>query len=46
MEPAPKIDPADGRLVKFAPAAKKYKFAAYGESRIKDRETFVVEDKK
>jgi hypothetical protein len=45
-EPAPKIDPADGRLVKSAPADKKYKFAAYGENRIKDRETFAVKDKK
>lgn len=46
MEPAPKIDPAEGRLVKSAPTAKKYRFAAYGENQMKDRDTFVVKDKK
>lgn len=30
---APKIDPADGRLVKSAPSAKKYSFQAYGDNR-------------
>ncbi len=51
--PAPKmkdptrINPADGRIVKMPPPAKKYSFAAYGEERMKDRDagTFVVKGK-
>ena len=52
VEPAPKmkapdqkLDPADGRLVKMQPPAKKYRFAAYGEKPVEDRGSFVAREK-
>jgi hypothetical protein len=44
-DPAPKIDPADGRFVKMQPAAKKYSYSAYGENRADSRDTLVVKQK-
>jgi hypothetical protein len=42
----PKINPADGRIVKMQPAPKKYSYAAYGQNRFESNDGVTVSVKK